>query len=267
MTNMNLTLMTAAFSVATSNTVAAELGFKQSAVEYSIDAKVYQSELFKPNSKSSGGVLLVPDWHGINEHARMQARRLADLGRAVLIVDLYGKGTRPGEDSKAAEAAAAPLIKSRPLTQKRMQAALKALKTELPAGVSVVGMGYSFGALAALELARSGADVAGTVVAWPVLGNPTPENTQKIKGPVLVLQGTQDSFSPLSAVQAFATEMDGANRPYEVILYGGVKHGFTIPGIPNSKENPLASDVAASAKATQQTDDFLNRILSNQRGQ
>jgi dienelactone hydrolase len=261
MTILKSALSTAALAVAASATLAAGPSFKQSFKEYALDATTYQSELFIPNAKPQGGVLLVPDWHGINDHARMQARRLAEQGRVVMIVDLYGKGVRPTTDALAAEAASTPMIKDRLLAQKRMRAALTALRTELPLNAKVVCMGYSFGALAALELARSGADVAGTVVVWPVLGNPTPENAQKIRGPVLVLQGTQDGFSPLSAVQAFASEMDAANRIYEINLYGAVKHGFTIPGIPNTGENPLASDPAAAAKVARQTDSFLRVLL------
>jgi dienelactone hydrolase len=261
MTDLKSTLIAATLAAAATSTLAADTSFKQSALEYPIDATTYQSELFKPHSQAVGGVLLVPDWTGINDHARFQARRMAELGRIVLVVDLYGKNVRPGDDTKAADAASSPMINDRQLAQKRMQAALKALRTELPAGAKVVGMGYSFGALAALELARSGADVVGTVVAWPVLGNPTPDSAKKISGPVLVLQGTQDAYSPMPAVQAFAAEMDAASRSYEITLYGGAKHGFTIPGIPNTKENPLASDPAAAAKAAQQTDDFLNRVL------
>ena len=103
-----------------------------------------------------------------------------------------------------------------------------------------------------------------TVAAWPVLANPMPANAKRIKGPVLVLQGTQDALAPLQTLQAFAAEMDAAGKAYEVSLFGGVKHGYTIPGIPNTSENLLASDAAAAQKTATQMDAFLNLTLGLQ---
>lgn len=259
MNTIKSTLISATLAAASASSLAAPL--TERAKEYSVDAVTYQSVLLKPSKGGQTGVLLVPDWTGINEHARMQARRLAQQGRIVLIVDLYGKGVQTNGDPAKADAASAPLIKDRALATKRMQAALDALRAELPANAKVASVGYSFGALAALELARSGASISGTVAAWPVLANPTPSNTAQIRGPVLVLQGTQDMLAPLSALQTFAAEMDAAGKAYEVALYGGVKHAYTLTGIPNTPDNPLASDPVAAKKTAQQTDLFLALVL------
>ncbi|MFY7865364.1 dienelactone hydrolase family protein [Roseateles sp.] len=224
----------------------------ESPLEYEIDGKPFSSELVRAASKGSlsssegvVGVLLTPDWTGINEHARLQARKLAQQGAVVLIVDLYGRGIRPQDDSQA-HAASAPLLADRMEVRRRMRAALSALQQQLPAGVPVKALGFSFGAMASLELGRGGAALSGVAVVWPVLHNPDAASARHISGPVLVIQGTRDGFSTLAQVQSFAEEMDAAGRRYEIVLFGGVKHGFTIPGLPNRPDHPLATDPAAS---------------------
>ncbi len=263
MIKLKTALVVAGLTAATTFVAAAPL--VEQTKDYQIEDVAYQSELIKPETALGGGVLLVPDWTGINEHARMQARHLAQAGRVVLIVDLYGKAMRPKTDAEA-QAASQPMIENRLLARKRMQAALNALKTELPHESSIASVGFSFGALAALELARGGSDIAGTVALWPVLNNPQPQNAASICAPVLVLQGTQDALSPLASVEAFAKEMDAAAKPYTVKLYGGVRHGFTLVNIPAAPGNPLASDPKAAADALLQTDAFLKQVLSNPGG-
>jgi dienelactone hydrolase len=249
-------------SAAVASTLAAASTLAENNKEYQIGNVTYQAEMIRPNGVARGGVLLVPDWTGINEHARMQARHLAQQGHVVMIVDLYGKGVRPKDDAQA-QAASDPMINDRALARERMQVALTALKAELPDAAEVASVGFSFGALAALELARGGAAIAGTVALWPVLYNPQPLNAKEIRGPVLILQGTQDRIAPMAAVQAFAEEMDAASRPYRVTLYGGVKHGFTIPNIPDTPSNPLASNPRAAANALGQVDSFLGEVLEH----
>jgi len=119
----------------------------------------------------------------------------------------------------------------------------------------VSAFGFSFGGLAVLELARSGADLESVIVLSGVLDSPSDADAVKIKAPVLILHGSRDPIAPLDMVTQFASAMDATRRPYRVILFGGARHAFTNPAVGTSSEGPFrysptdgpAADEAARA--------------------
>ena len=40
------------------------------------------------------GVLVVHEWTGLGDYAKMRARKLAEMGYVAFAVDMYGKGRR-----------------------------------------------------------------------------------------------------------------------------------------------------------------------------
>jgi dienelactone hydrolase len=178
------------------------------------------------------GLVMAPDWMGMNPDQVALARRIAGTDYVILVADVYGVDGRPA-DAKQAGAASAALYKQRGDLRARMQAALAALKAEAgkaPLDGSHGGaIGFCFGGAAALDLARSGADIAGVVAFHANLSTDDPALAKNIKGRVLVLHGADDRFESPEQIAAFQDEMRNAKVDWEFTSYGGAVHCFAIP--------------------------------------
>jgi dienelactone hydrolase len=201
-----------------------------------------QAEGFLASPKNIKGkvpaVLIVHDWMGPSEFTDKKAQEIADLGYVALAADVYGKDVRP-KDSKEAGALAGKYKNDRALLRRRITAAydaLRAMKNVDPTKIVVIG--YCFGGTTALELARSGVPLAGTVTFHGGLSNPSPADAKKIKGKTLVMHGAVDPHVPVDEVAAFQKEMNDAGVDYQFISYSGAVHSFT---------NPKANDFKAGA--------------------
>jgi dienelactone hydrolase len=173
------------------------------------------------------GVVIYHTYTGPTSHEMDAAKRLAEMGYVAFVADIYGKGVRP-PPPKEAGAESRKYITNRPLLRARANAALDTLRQHpLVDAKKMASMGYCFGGAAALELARSGADLAATVVFHATLSSPTPEDARNIKGPVLALHGADDPIAPRAQVDAFMKEMSDAKVDWQVVLYADTDHGFT----------------------------------------
>lgn len=183
------------------------------------------------------GVLVVHEWMGLNSYAKRRAEQLAGLGYVAFAVDMYGKGVRAKDRTEAA-ALAGKYKGDRPLMRARAAAGLEVLKgNPMTDGGRIAAVGYCFGGTTVLELARSGATVAGVVSFHGPLDTPTPGDARNIRGRVLVLHGADDPRVPPAQVAAFEEEMRKGNVDWQLVAYGGAVHGFTNPdgGNDNSK--------------------------------
>jgi len=172
-------------------------------------------------------VLVVHQWKGLGDYEKKRAEMLAQLGYNVFAVDVYGKGIRPANPQDAA-AEAGKYKENRSLLRARVNAGLDVLKKhELTDPGHIAAIGYCFGGTTALELARSGADVAGVVSFHGGLSTPTPEDAKNIKGKVLALHGADDPFVPPAEVAAFQEEMRKARVDWALTAYGNAVHSFT----------------------------------------
>jgi dienelactone hydrolase len=173
------------------------------------------------------GVLIVHQWKGLTDYEKKRAEMLAKLGYNVFAVDIYGKGVRPANTTEAG-AEAGKYKNNRPLLRLRAQAGLAVLqKHELTDPKHVAAIGYCFGGTTVIELARSGADVAGVVSFHGGLDSPHPEDGRNIKSKVLVLHGADDPFTSAKDIAAFEDEMRQAKVDWQLIKYGGAVHSFT----------------------------------------
>ncbi len=178
------------------------------------------------------GILVFHAWGGPSDKERKRAEQLAGLGYAAFVADVYGKGVRPQTMSeRAAEAGKYRSGTDRSLARSRARAALGALSAQdVVAPSRIAAIGYCFGGMIALELARDGADIAGVVSFHGTLSTPNPADAQRIRAKVLVLHGADDPHVPDTEVLAFQKEMREAGVDWQFIAYGGAVHAFTDPG-------------------------------------
>ncbi len=175
------------------------------------------------------GVLVVHEWKGLNDYAKMRADMLAKLGYVAFAADIYGKDVRPQSVEEAGKVSGS-YKGNRPLLRERVIAGLDQLKAQPNVDqTKLAAIGYCFGGTTVLELARAGADVKGIVSFHGGLSSPTPEDANNIKGSVLALHGADDPFVPPSEVADFEKEMKDANVNYQLVKYPDAVHGFTNP--------------------------------------
>ena len=195
------------------------------------------------------GVLVVHEWWGLNDHARNQARRLAEAGYVGFAVDMYGKGkvtTHPQE----AQAFATEATKDPAVVAARFNAALEQLKRDPHVdSTRIAAIGYCFGGSVALEMARAGADLGAVVTFHGALATQHAAQSGKVKARILVLAGGADPFVPPEQVEAFRKEMQGAGARFEIVAYPGAKHGFTNPDAAKYGMSQLAYDAAADRES------------------
>ena len=195
------------------------------------------------------GVLVVHEWWGLNDHARNQARRLAEAGYVGFALDMYGAGkvtTHPQD----AQAFATEATKDPAVVVARFNAALDLLKRDPRVDAArLAAIGYCFGGGVVLNMARAGADLAAVVSFHGSLGTQTPAQPGKVKARVLVLAGGADPFVPPEQVEAFRKEMQAAGARFDIVTYPGAKHGFTNPDAAQYGMAQLAYDATADRQS------------------
>jgi dienelactone hydrolase len=207
------------------------------------------------------GVLVVHEWMGVGPYVRMRAEQLAALGYVAFAADIYGKGVRPAS-AKEAGGLAGKFKADRPLLRARAAAALAELRRQPNVlGDKVAAIGYCFGGLGALELARSGADLAGVVSFHGNLDSPTPADARAIKAKVLVLHGADDPYVPTAQVAAFEEEMRGGGVDWQLVKYSGAVHAFTQAGAGNDNSKGAAYNAAADRRSWEAMKAFFAEVL------
>jgi dienelactone hydrolase len=195
------------------------------------------------------GVMVVHEWMGIGDYVKRRTEQLAQMGYVAFAADIYGKGIRPNNPKDAA-AQAGIYRGNRPLLRDRARAGLAVLQNNpLVDSSRIAAIGYCFGGGTVLELARSGAPVAGVVSFHGNLDTPNPADAKNIKAKVLVLHGAIDPIVPPAQVAAFEKEMNEAGVDWQLISYGGAVHSFTNPGAGNDKTKGSAYDAAADRRS------------------
>jgi dienelactone hydrolase len=208
------------------------------------------------------GVLVVHEWTGLGTYVESRAVQLAKLGYVAFCADIYGKGVRPSTPEAAGKTST--IYKNdRTLTRERVEAGLAQLRANpLVDQGRIAAIGYCFGGMVALELARSGANIAGVVVFHGDLSNPTPADDANIKCKVLALQGGDDPFVTQQDVESFESHMRAAGVNWQVNQYGGAVHSYTNPDSGNDKSKGVAYNAQADRRSWQAMKDFFAEIFS-----
>lgn len=175
-------------------------------------------------------VIVIHDWNGLDSCEQMRSEMLAKLGYIGFAADIYGKGVRPTTLDEC-RAEAGKFYANPDLLLARVRAALEEVrKNPLVDTSRIAVIGYCFGGKAALDLARSGADVQGIVSFHGGLDTAHPAAPGAIKAPLLILHGGADANVTPDKVAAFQQEMLHAGAYYKFVVYPGAVHGFTVPG-------------------------------------
>ncbi|MGI4895894.1 MAG: dienelactone hydrolase family protein [Janthinobacterium lividum] len=239
----------------TSPVVADEIRYERDGVEFG-------GFLASPeDDETHPGVLIVHDWSGLNDHTRVRAQMLARLGYVALAGDVYGGGRLFGPTEAGDEAAR--YYSDPDLFRARLAANLDRLRSQPgvdPERIAVIG--YCFGGSAALEVARSGAAIAGAVSFHGRLDTARPATKGDITAPLLVLTGAADPYVPDDEVLALENELRAAEAPdWQVVSYSDAMHAFAMPDAA-SPEHGAAFQASANARSWTAMRAFFDEIFA-----
>ena len=187
------------------------------------------------------------------------AHRLAGLGYTAMVADLYGKVGLPREQCREEMNA---LLADRSRLQDRLLAVLESFRAQAEVDPGrIAAIGYCFGGLCALDLARTGVDVRGVASFHGLFTPPGNREGTPIKARVIAFHGWDDPMAPPADVEALGAELTRAGADWQIHAYGGVMHGFTNPSA-NDRDRGILYDASADRRSWASLEAFLAECLA-----
>ena len=209
------------------------------------------------------GIVVVHEWWGITPHVRGEARKFAEQGYTAFVADMYAGKT--ADNPTDAGGLSKALMGNPAGMQARFNAARAELAKHPTVDASRIGAsGYCMGGSVVLNMARTGADLAGVVAFHAGLGTATPAAAGKVKAKVLVLNGADDPFVKPDSIDAFKKEMEAAKVDYQFINYPGAVHAYTNPDATAKGQQyklPLAYNAEVDKQAKAEAAKFFSGTL------
>ena len=212
-------------------------------------------------TKPLPAIFVAHAWDGLNEPIETITQRVAQLGYIAVAVDVYGKGMR-GDPTGDNSHLMIPLLEERGVLRDRLQAGYAAIREIETVDATRIGaIGYCFGGLCVLDLARSVPDALKGVVSFHggLTGNNL-KNTKPIEASILIEHGWADPLVPTNDYLAFAHEMDERKADWQAHIHGGAVHAFTFEGA-NMPENGLQYHEAADRRSWKSMIDFFDEVF------
>ncbi|GAA4060561.1 dienelactone hydrolase family protein [Actinomadura miaoliensis] len=202
-------------------------------------------------------------FHGMEGRSPVQvqfANRLTEWGYAGFSVDLFGNGE--DGDVERGEQSMTEMMADRDLLRRRVLHVLdlvRALPEVDPDRVAAVG--FCFGGLCVLDLARSGAELRGVASFHGVLTPPAGATPNEIRCKVIVFHGWDDPFAPPQDVVNLGRELSEAGADWQVHAYGDTMHSFMAPAA-DRPEAGIAYNATAARRAWSSLGSFLDEAFA-----
>ncbi|MGZ8217780.1 dienelactone hydrolase family protein [Methylomagnum sp.] len=210
--------------------------------------------------KPMPAVLIAHAWMGRDEFVCDKAQKLAELGYAAFALDMYGKGVI-GQSVEENAALMRPFMADRSLLQSRIMCALDTLRLQPEVDAHrIAAMGFCFGGLCVLDLARAGADIRGVASLHGLFIPPGNTEGRKIKARVLVLHGFEDPMATPTQMIELGHELTAAGADWQAHVYGNALHAFTNPKA-NDRAFGTVYDEAADQRSWQCLTAFFAEVL------
>lgn len=238
------------------------MGIQNRLVQYKDDDTVLEGMLAWDDraSGSRPGVLVSHAWSGRSDFEDGKANALAGLGYVAFALDLYGKGVR-GSNPDENSALMQPFLDDRAMLQKRLLLSLATLRNQAEVDASkTAAIGFCFGGLCVLDIARTGEDLAGVVSFHGLFGAPGNTSGKTITAKVLALHGWDDPMAPPDSVVALSTEMSTMQADWQLHAYGNTMHAFTNPEA-NDKAFGTVYNASADRRSWAAMKGFLQELF------
>jgi dienelactone hydrolase len=208
------------------------------------------------------GVVVYPEWWGLNPYAHSRARMLAELGYVVFAADMYGKGKVTTKAAQAKEWMQEVTVDAE-LWRQRAGAALQQLQqSEWVDSSKVAAVGYCFGGGTVLQMSYGGGDgLLGVVSFHGSLPAAPAESKGKIKPQILLYHGQADSFVSPEVAALFQKKLEAADARWQMVSFGGVRHSFTNPKVAEYGIDNLKYDAMADRRSWAGMQAFLKELF------
>ena len=231
----------------------------EQSVKHEFRGETLDSVLVGTGGASRATVICFPTVMGVTDLELGFARELAARGFEVLVADLFGRRFTPGVDREEAFAAMGRLREDRAALRDRLLSVLEVVRGRGAARIAAIG--YCFGGQCALDLARSGADIAG-VASFHGLFDPPGLDPQPIKAKVVAFHGWDDPMVPPESVVALGNELTQGGADWQIHAYGHVGHGFTNPNASAIGIAGVEYNRAAAERSWTALNNFLDELFA-----
>lgn len=202
-------------------------------------------------------VLINHAWSGRDEFAEGVAIQMAANGYVGIALDNYGACARP-ETVDEKMALMGPLKEDRKALLSRLKAGYKAAAA-LPMvdADAMAAMGFCFGGLCTLDMARAGLNLKAAISFHGLLDAPAMK-PKKITADILACHGWDDPMAPPDHVVTFGDEMKAAGCDWTLMAFGNTQHAFMVPDA-NSPDMGLKYNKSAANQSWAATFDLLRK--------
>lgn len=238
------------------------MGLQHRLVDYNDGDRVLEGRLAWDDRVSGGrpGILVAHTWGGRSAFEDGKADALAGLGYTAFALDLYGKGVR-GSGPEENAALMQPFLDDRAMLQQRLLLAVATLREQAEVDASkIAAIGFCFGGLCVLDIARSGADLDGVVSFHGLFGAPGNTAGNTVRARVLALHGWDDPMAPPEQAVALAAELTAMGADWQLHAYGNTMHAFTNPAA-NDAARGTVYDETAERRSWQAMTFFLDELF------
>ena len=246
----------------------ASAAMKATPLEWAVGGETFRGVLVYDDEDDDRrpGLVMVPNWMGVTDAAVEEATRVAGDDYVVLVADVYGKDVRPKDKSEAGAQTRKVFADGGVAVRERAAAAVTALKAQagkVPLDPErIAAFGYCFGGTVVLELARSGATLAGGVSLHGGLDTWLPKSGNQVTTPLLVLNGADDKMVTAEHIAAFEQEMDAAGADWQFMNFGGARHCFSqVEDAHNPPDDNCLYNERAARRAYRMMDDFFDEVF------
>jgi dienelactone hydrolase len=231
-------------------------------VSYLDEHQPLEGYLAAPDSaRNLPSVLVVPSWLNVNESICRRADRLAELGYAAFVADLFGAGVRPAPP-QSPMTVVGPFLDDRLRFRRRLWAGLRAFQQRSECNADrIAAIGYCIGGGGVLELARAAAPLRGVVSLHGILSTPMAAQPNTVGCKILVLHGDSDPLVPFDQLAGFRDEMCSAQTNWELVIYGEARHSFTGEGILDHTSPEAGLHPQSESRSWRATLEFLAEVL------
>lgn len=214
----------------------------------------------KTENQKNIGIVVLPAWMGIDNHAKESAEELSKLGYHAFVADIYGVGNNPKNTSEAGKNAGFYKTNYREY-QKRIQLAIDELVKQGADKNQIAVIGYCFGGTGAIEAARGNLNVKGVVSFHGGLGRDVTRKINPITSKVLVLHGADDPYVPQADILAFQQEMRDAKADWQMVYYANAVHAFTHKDLDTDNSKGAAYNELADKRSWIAMKDFFMEVF------
>jgi dienelactone hydrolase len=228
-------------------------------IPYTYEGKTLQGYLAYDDAKKGPrpGVLVVHEWWGLNDYAKSRTRQLAEMGYVAFAADMFGDG-KTTRDPKEAQAWYSAAVAQPEQLARLSKAGLDVLRKQPQTDVEkMAAIGFCFGGTTVLQLVYAGVPLKAAVTFHGGLVVPDEKQAVKIRAPLLILHGAEDTFIKPETIDGLRKALDAVKVDWYMVTYANAVHAFSNPEADSFKIPGIGYNEKAARRSWNEMQDFF----------